>query len=191
MTSRRFEPRFLQALSNYITHLLTNFEMTEWQVKIDDEYPDGKDIGASISPVYGRKVATMRLCEDFFDFDKTDQSHYIIHELCHLISEGVDTIVQNGPETLMGKPAYTMFFEAYRAQLEYMTDHLATLIRFYATGGEIHDKLLDELMASEKPIQPEEQKDDNASSERRETIVGDGAGSTGAEQGEGMVRPGP
>jgi hypothetical protein len=116
-----------RVLGEYVTFVLGWLELGHWRIKLLDE-PCDEDAGASIEVIYGQYLAQIKLQVGFFELPLAKMEHYLLHELCHLYSEGIDTVVRNGPDVIMGKPAYTMFYEAYRAQMELMTDQLAYVV---------------------------------------------------------------
>lgn len=130
-----------KALSDFFTFVLDQLELGSWRITLLDEHPPSTDAAASISAIYGRPLAELRLQQGFFDLDLDHIEHYLIHEACHLFSEGIDTVVQNGPESLMGKPAFTMFFEGYKAQMEMMTDRLAYVLAGLLDGPRYRTRL--------------------------------------------------
>lgn len=142
MSAGRFTQAFKNALSEYTSHLLRMFELTDWRVILLDAPAEGTDVMASIAAVYGQKYANLRLCHDWFDYHLDKQEHALIHEVCHLFSEGINNVIDNGPEILMGKPAFTMFNDQYRVQMELMTDQLAHCFQWFLKGGPEYDRLL-------------------------------------------------
>lgn len=152
MTSA-FTNRQKKALSNYVTHVLKQLELSDWRINLSDDPPEHGDAGASITSTYGRQLATLNLPNGFFDDDLTKIEHYLIHEICHLYSEGIDNVINNGPEILMGKPAFTVFFEAYKVAMEYMTDKLAYVVADLLDGAK-YDALLRALKPAAAPAEP-------------------------------------
>lgn len=103
-------------------HLL---ELDNWRLALLEGFPPAEDAAAEIKCIYGRRVAEMKLQQDFFDYKPEDQQHYIVHELVHILVDGLDTVIDNGVDILIGKPAFTVLHQAWLLQVEYLVDHLA------------------------------------------------------------------
>ena len=150
MSADRFGKRFKSALGEYVTYLLDMLEIRDWRIRLDSTPPDDVECATAIKCVYGRRTAGIKLSRDFFDFPPDDQRHYIVHELCHVLTDGLDNVIENGVESLIGKPAFTVLVEAWHVQLEYLTDHLAYIVEGLIAGGKRGDRLWKAVIAAEQ-----------------------------------------
>ena len=120
-----------------MNYLQEHLNLINWEIQLNHEPADLDGFfGASIKPTYGRKVAVLRLCHDFFSYPVETMEHFLTHELCHLLSADVDDVIDNGPEELMGKPAFTIFESSYRMHNERMVDHIAVFVQQLLSDGE-------------------------------------------------------
>lgn len=124
----RFSEPFKTALGEYCTHVLRLLEMDNWRLTLIDDFPPSADAAAEIRCIYGRRVGEMKLQQGFFDDSSEQQQHYVVHEIVHMMVDGIDNVIENGVETLIGRPAYTVLHEAWNVQVEYLVDHLAYVL---------------------------------------------------------------
>lgn len=151
----RFSEEFKDALSAWIKYTMSLLEMQDWRINLIDAPADlasedgSSNTAASIKLVYGQRLAELRLSWLFFDTSRERQEHILIHEICHIYSEGIDSVIQNGPEALMGKPAYTIFFENYKLSMEIMTDTFANVLHWFLADMPVFTSLFDAVMLAE------------------------------------------
>ncbi len=145
----RFSKGFLVAFAAYVAYLCELLEIREWRITLANDPPDNLDAAAEIKCTYGRKVASIKLCREFFSLAPDEQRHVIIHELIHVLTDGLDNVIENGVDTLIGKPAFTVLHEAWNVQLEYLTDHLAYVVEDLIAGGKIGEPLWRAVLAAE------------------------------------------
>lgn len=146
----RYSKQFTKALGAYVSYLQDMLEVRDWRIRLCPEPSEGES-AASIKCVYGRRTAELRLSADFFDQPPDDQRHYIIHEIVHITTDGLDNVIENGVETLIGKPAFTVLHEAWNVQLEYLVDHMAYVVEGLIDGGKVGTPLWAAVIAAEKP----------------------------------------
>lgn len=75
-----------QRFAPYLSDLADRMRLKDWKIILSDDPPDKDEAAAMVNPVYGRKVASVRLSQHFLDSDSEAQRHYLVHELlhCHL-----------------------------------------------------------------------------------------------------------
>lgn len=152
MTDRFTEP-FKVALADYCAHVMRLLEMNDWRLTLLDELPANGQAAASIECIYGRRVADLRLEQHFADNAPDKQQHYIVHEIVHLLTDGIDNVIENGVETLIGRPAYTVLHEAWDVQVEYLTDHLAYVLVDLMDGPN-SQRLWENVLRAERGEEP-------------------------------------
>jgi hypothetical protein len=148
MTSNRFSEGFCIALGDFITYILGAIGYRDWQIVLLDE-PCDPEAGASVDFIYGRRVANLKLAWDFFANPRETQAHYLMHEMCHLFCCAMDDVIDNGPSTVMGMPAFTIFHENYKLAMENAVDNMARAMLWGVDDGPEYNRLLDALVASE------------------------------------------
>lgn len=149
----RFSEEFQDALSAWIKYTMSLMEMQDWRINLVDEPADlgegSKNTAASITIIYGQKLAELRLSWHFFDTSRERQEHILIHELCHIYADGIDSVVSNGPDVVMGMPAYTIFYENFKVQMEVMVDTFASVLQWFLSDMPIFTGLFDAVMVAE------------------------------------------
>lgn len=139
----------VSSVDGYVSYLLEHLNLSDWEVVLNHEPADmgNSSAGASIAPTYGRKTATLKLCLEFFTFPVQRMEHFLTHEICHLLSAHLDDVIDNGPEQLMGKPAFSIFHHSYVMHNERMIDHIATFVQELLADGERRSELAAALEA--------------------------------------------
>lgn len=146
----RYTKTFQNALGDFLVYLLNWMELTEWRIRLIDGYPESTTTAACIKGIYGTKFAQLQLSQDFFKYSMKDQQHFLVHEVCHLYSETIDSLIVNDLSSIMGMPAYTMFHSAYTLAMETMTDQLAFAISGLMEDQTRYRMLLDNIEMAEK-----------------------------------------
>ncbi len=123
----------LDVVCSYIRMIADTLGLTEWEFRVEDLVPPDDDENppwAHIDFVYGRRFATIGLCEDFRDLTDRRQRHVIVHELlhCHL-----ELLMQEFKIALRGlgggqEAPVDMAIALLCQQVEYLTDLMATRI---------------------------------------------------------------
>lgn len=72
-----------QRFYRYLRGLADALALKDWTLDIVSPDPTNTEADASISLVYGRKLATVKLSEDFLDVGPAGQRHTLVHELIH------------------------------------------------------------------------------------------------------------
>lgn len=131
-----------RVLGDYLLCVARLLELADWRVILCDEHVESPNAAASMKVIFGRKLGELRLAKDFWDNDLEHIEHYLIHEMCHLLSDPLDSVIEGGVEILIGKPAFTVLSEQWTVQLEIMTDTLAYAFQYLMSGGPEYDRLL-------------------------------------------------
>lgn len=142
-----FTQEQVDAVGQFVRYLEEQLDLQQWKIVLQHEPAniDSPQAGAAIKPIYGRNTASLFLAHDFFTYSIEDMEHYLIHEMCHLLSTHVDDVIENGPETIMGKAAFTIFHQSYLMASERMTDHLAVVIKRLIADGPNRKKAITAL----------------------------------------------
>lgn len=151
--AHRYTPLFKQALADYVTYVQLILELRDWRITLLGEY-SANESAASMKCIYGRRVGELCLAKDFFDFPATNQRHYLIHELTHILTDGCDNVIENGLDTLLGKPAHAVLQAAWLVQVEYLVDQLTYVLDDLMVGIPRHDRLWENLMRAERDELP-------------------------------------
>jgi len=141
----RFTEKQHTALAAYAKYILDALLMPYWELRLLEATPAGNDSAAEIKTVFGRRVAELYLEDRFFDNPPDRLEHYILHELCHLVTEDLDSVVRNGPPDVMGGPATNVFEAHWKWQLELVTDQMAYWLQPMLARDPAYVKLRDAL----------------------------------------------
>jgi hypothetical protein len=114
-----------KALADYVRLVADEMGLRDWEIRLA-EHPAEPGKCASVEIVYGRKFATLEV-PDTFKSEQTpeDQRDSVVHELVHCHLESMANMVQNDLESLLGRPADSLFFAGFTRQYEYGVDGLA------------------------------------------------------------------
>lgn len=133
---------FREALSEWITWMCQVLEIQDWRVTLVDGHPDTQTAAASMTCIYGKRHAELRLAEDWLTYTEEQWIDYLTHELCHIVIDPMDSAVHNaGLEDLLGKPAWTVFSNRFTEALENVNDHWAKCVVWMISDFPTHVKL--------------------------------------------------
>lgn len=110
-----------KALGRYLRATGDSMELRDWTFVLEHEPCDG-EATATVTTLYGRKTAYIKVCPEFRERTPEEQRHAIAHELMHCHFDSCHQMVRNDLEKLLGKPADTAFYNAYLRQFEHGID---------------------------------------------------------------------
>ncbi len=113
-------------LGGYVQTIRDALAMTNWTVRLEHR-PAEDGNTAEIQCVYGRKLANLRVCDDWWERTPDDQRHTIVHELLHCHLDGADTVIR-GLREVLGGPAHSVACEAHHTALEFAADGIADAV---------------------------------------------------------------
>lgn len=117
-----------KAAQRYVNTMRPLLGLPEWIVNISDKPVENESHVATIFPVWGTKVANLRLSSHFFEFTAEYQREIVVHELLHCVfavpQHQVEMILT---EYLKGK-AGELFHDCWSHSMEYAIDGLAVAI---------------------------------------------------------------
>lgn len=130
-------PKQEKALERHIVALAPHLGLDDWTFHIHPgDAADGKS--ASVSCVYGRNIAHISLCADWWSMPAAERQHVIVHELLHVAFDRATTYLYETLPDLLGKPAWHGVENAYRQSMEHSVDRLAmTLARHLPVCEEV------------------------------------------------------
>jgi hypothetical protein len=118
------EPVKYDRIARYVRACADRLELRDWRFTVAHEPPASPRHAASISRVYGRKLATLRFSQSWLDDDQHGQRQTVAHELIHAHLRGLeDTLVSAKPA--LGGPLSDLLHDAFTDQLELAVDALA------------------------------------------------------------------
>lgn len=125
-----------RALHRQLDAIGSALGLVGWRVHIEaDPASEGKS--AEVSVVYGRRIANINLCTDWWDLPAAERHHVLVHEMLHVVMDPLKTYLWETVPTLVGQPAWHAIREAVRQHDEQATDQLATaLAPFIHVGGD-------------------------------------------------------
>jgi hypothetical protein len=98
----------------------------EWNIHPEPTTDEGK--AASVSVVYGRRVAHLWFCHQWWDMDAEERHHVLVHEVIHVVTDPLTTYLSETLPSLLGMPAWTAVKEVIRQHDEHATDQLASAL---------------------------------------------------------------
>jgi hypothetical protein len=116
-----------KALGEYIRWVADRMELRDWEFKLEHE-PAAEDCDAEIRITYGRKLALIYFNSGFREYDAARQAHTVAHEPVHCHLEPACNMVQNDLEKHLSRQADQLFWDAFKRQIEYGVDSLASAI---------------------------------------------------------------
>lgn len=123
-------PAQRSALEEVVGHLLGPMWLRDWHLHIsDDVIGSDESAFASIYPTDGRKLAVIKVCDEFFTASPEDRLHALIHELTHLHHREVSDLIRLGMIKHLSQGTYDLLWESFRQSIEIMTDQIAYALR--------------------------------------------------------------
>lgn len=120
-----------KALGEYVRDTADKLELRDWTFNVEHAAlpsEDGLSTLADVTCTDGRKLATVRVCENFRERDPEEQRHVIVHELVHCHLTQLQDQCESDLHSLIGRPADTVFELSFRRNLEYAVDALASAL---------------------------------------------------------------
>jgi hypothetical protein len=102
----------------YVRTIADALRLKDWEFDIVQQAPSGDDSIASVQPVYGRKLAILRLSEGFLNDSYVEQRHTLVHELIHCHAAPLQRLLESEEHMTAGA----------RQAIEYCVDGLADAI---------------------------------------------------------------
>ena len=112
-------------IEEYLQELSVVLRLQDWEIVLVEEYSQNPDCVAEIRVTYDRKTASIRLAEDFMNYDSYEQTHALTHELMHCHFGPQMQLVDETLAKTMGQEAFTIFRGAFVSTIEYATDAAA------------------------------------------------------------------
>lgn len=111
-----------EKLQAYAREVADQMRLKDWEIEVEKDEPEDDSDFACSGPAYGRKYATIRVCDDFFKAKPDEQRQTICHELIHCClaapTRYVDTLTDEHDLTKAQR-------KAFHSHLEYSIDGLA------------------------------------------------------------------
>lgn len=122
----------LRMLLEYVIVLGERLGVSEWDIRIKlDGGPDDPDSLAQIAPIYGRKVASLRLRPDLLErYAGHEVVNTLTHELLHLVTNSVAQVIRTDLTAFGGlaQREYDGLWHYYAREVELLVDHLASIL---------------------------------------------------------------
>lgn len=112
------------AIQIYINDIRDFVGLGGWDVYIATKVATA-DAFASIHPVYGRHVAALAVCKDWWSLSPTVQRNTIVHELLHVVHNRATEVIRTAP-------ASNWQWRTFEREIELMVDHLAGVLDQFA-----------------------------------------------------------
>jgi hypothetical protein len=122
----RAESRW-DALTTYIRVCADKCGLADWDVQVDSE-PSPPGTVATSTFTDGRRVALIRVAQDFWLLDPTDQREAIAHELVHPHFAPLGALVEDDLADHLMPSVYMLHVRHFRRTLEYGVEAVAIAI---------------------------------------------------------------
>ena len=122
-----------QEVGNYVRGIADLMGLRDWEFRIDFDAGDERESNianmvelAYVEPSYGRKLAHLHLHPDLRDMDPNQIRMIVAHEMVHCHLAAVQDQCEDDLEKVLGMYADILFHKAFRRNLEYAVDGIAT-----------------------------------------------------------------
>jgi hypothetical protein len=121
-------PADWDALDAYLRRLGDALGLRDWDLRLDrDDYCDDAN-EASVTPAEGRKIAVIRVGDDFREMPPTRQRWAIAHELTHCHLAPADDLVRRDMKAIIGASAFEVLYASFTRATEYGVDGIARAV---------------------------------------------------------------
>lgn len=133
MSKRKHHPdtdAMIADIDAYLRRLADLMGLQRWDVYVSTK-PSRKYALATVDPIQGRAIASVRIARDFHAGSTADQVNTLVHELIHLIHRDQTDIIRvatTGGEVLGAQATYDLLWATVKLATEVMVDHLAAII---------------------------------------------------------------
>lgn len=119
----------MRYLEGYLLKLARLLRIRNWAFRVMHHPLDTDDSAiAKVEPIPHRCIADIKLCWNFAQYPPEAKRQVLVHELLHCVIEPMIAIPRMSLCSQLGQPAYDVFWEVFRQQMEYAVDHLADVI---------------------------------------------------------------
>lgn len=108
----------------YVDQLRPILRLADWEVRVSPLTCEDDNL-ATISPTFGQKRASIRLCDGWADLEPEVQRCTIAHELIHCHLHAPLEMATEDIEHFMSAGEKEMFTRGFRRTVEYAVDGLA------------------------------------------------------------------
>lgn len=114
-------------LGEYVRWMANELELRDWAITVAYDPPADEDAIAQIRCTYGRKHATIRLCQDWFERSIEEQRCTIAHELLHCHLSGIEWQFNNLSGHVSGD-LFSVMWGGLKDQIEFGVDAMADAV---------------------------------------------------------------
>lgn len=122
-----FTPEQREAVGRYVRTIADQMGLRDWAFSLMYD-PAANDALAMITPVYGRKVASIWFCRAFAELEIEVIRQSICHELVHTMVNPITTTLEEIGPRLLGDSAWLVLWKATKERVELATDQIADAI---------------------------------------------------------------
>ena len=116
-----------RALGQQILTIAAALGLKGWDWNLHPEPADNGKV-AAVSCVYGRRIANVWFCSDWWDMSPEDRHHVLVHEVLHVVTNPLTAYLDETMPSLLGMPTWGAVEQAIRQHDEHATDQLATAL---------------------------------------------------------------
>lgn len=126
----------MRSLCKWAGVIADEFGLSDWSIQVHEGDAGGTDSDhdavASVSTVYGRKIAHITISPEFVRCNPEEQRHVILHEFLHIHTRQARDLIYSRLPQVMGEPAFDAFASGLTLLDELAIDAMASAIeRFY------------------------------------------------------------
>lgn len=115
-----------ETITEVVAHYRDLLHLANWVIDISDE-PPADDCMADIAPVYGQRVAVLRIDPQWPTWDAATLHATVVHELLHLHVEHAAQVAEDAAAAVAGA-AGPVVRAAVNLALEYAVDGIAVAV---------------------------------------------------------------
>jgi hypothetical protein len=112
-------------IARYIRTVANTLGLRDWTLNLAHDEPDDKEAYASVSCVYGRRIANLWLAHGFEMLEPIEQRHVIVHELLHIHFDRTLKQSEGALPGLLGAASYAVYEAGLRESIEHGVDAVA------------------------------------------------------------------
>jgi hypothetical protein len=117
-----------ETLGKYVRLIADRIGLRDWSLEVRPEPPNEVSALATCEPVFGRKLAVLRVCDRFRSLTAAEQREIVVHELlhCHLAA-AADAVRLDLPHVVPDH-TFQVFWSSYERAVEYAVDGLTAAV---------------------------------------------------------------
>ncbi|MEO5929748.1 MAG: hypothetical protein ABIR47_07440 [Candidatus Kapaibacterium sp.] len=119
-------------LDEYMRTIADRLMLRDWTIIVKRD-ACGENSAGDMWGLKGRKVAYIRVADDFRTTSEAEQRHTVVHELLHCHFESAWHVIEHDLKSTgaLGGPLHMMCYESFKRQMEFGVDGVADALDPY------------------------------------------------------------